>query len=351
MKLAILFLILIPSAAQAGLFKIVNRNYGSAGAYQADLDVIFNTLENQVNALLPASDNASFMTSMANNAVLSGAGNSAYYGSPFQIFEASVQAGISVESERAPSESITLNRVGGVGAQAQVRLGSHLNIYGDKWWIFDLERAWMYVGLLTYDYSKDVTNFRFGAASVYFQYRLTESSSALWNSLKWNGLFVGTGLRYISLKVNMEQPVTETVSQVVDTMPGTPTVTANYNGRMAAGAEVQALSVPIELSISARILYAFTFFFGVGADISLGKAKSIANLTGPVTITESSASYGSFSGDALLDIGDEGSPRTIGARSFSGIAFEIGAASIHVITTRSIPERDTAVNAGLRLYW
>lgn len=351
MRITLLVLLFFAAEAHAGLFKIINRNYGSAGAYQSEIDPVFNALEDQMNAVLPATDNASFMTSMGNNAVMSGAANAANYGSAIRVFEAGIHGGLSVQSANTPSGSITLNNVGGFGAQATLRVGTYLGLYGDNWGFLDLKRAWLYLGILTYDYTKDETSFRFGATTLYLQYQLYEPAAIGWGSLKWNGLNIGTGLRYVSMKANAVQSVTKTESQVMDTMPGTPTVTATYNGSMTVGAEVQAFAIPIEVSTSARVLWGLTSFIGLGVDIAMGKAKSIANLSGPVNITESSGSYGSFSGDSVLDLGDEGSPRTAGGRFFTGLQIEVGVASLTFSTTKSIPEKDTAFNAGLRIYW
>src|SRR5687767_12208937 len=130
----VLSLFLFPSLSWAGLFKIVNRDYGSGGAYQAELDQVFDALETAVNALLPISDNASFMTSMANNATLSGASNMGNYGSSFRTFEAGIHAGVSIQSPQAPSGAeLSLNTIGGFGAQATVRLGLRPKMFfGDE---------------------------------------------------------------------------------------------------------------------------------------------------------------------------------------------------------------------------
>ncbi|HEX4924448.1 MAG TPA: hypothetical protein VFV50_10190, partial [Bdellovibrionales bacterium] len=312
----ILFLALLsPAQSQAGLFKIIDRNYGTAAAYQSEIDPAFDALEASVNALLPAADNATFMGSMADNANLAGASNMANYGSPIRLFEAGVHGGLSVQAERAPTgDSVPLNTVGGIGAQATARLGMRLSHFTDGWGPLDFERAWLYFGLFTFDYSKDVTTFRFGSASLYFQYRLLEPSSIWAGALKWNGLNFGTGLRYVNLRVNISQPVSESVTESTTSMPGNPDITATYNGTVNAGAEVTALTMPLEVSVSARVAYVLTFFGGLGTDITIGKAKSIASLNGPVTITESSGTYGTMSGTAILDLGDEGSPRTVGGR-------------------------------------
>ena len=345
-------LTLLSLSAEAGLFKITNRTYGSASAYQAQIDQVFDGLETLVNAALPVADNGTFMRSMANSATLSGASNVANYGPSMNVFQIGAQAGLGIGALNPPTGGqVSLNNVSGFGAQATILAGMKLSPFGTAVGPFSLDRAWGYFGFFKYSLSQNVTSFDYMAMTLYFQYRYFEPTSLWLGTLKWNGVFVGSGLRYTAMKATFSQPVNESYSRAEPSMPGNPTITSTYNGTLNAGADISVITMPIEAVTSARILYIFNAFIGFGADLSFGAAKSIANTSGPIVMSESTGSYGTFTGTASLDLGDQGAPTLGNFRSLFGVQFDAGVASIALSTTRYLGSKESAYNVGLRIYY
>lgn len=356
LRALIFFLVFFVSTfARAGLFKISNRTYGNVPAqYQADMDLVFNTLEDLANSFLPATDNATFMHSMGNAASLSGAGNLANYGSPIRDYELGANAGVAISaSSPASGSSFTINNIAGVGAQAVVRGGFNTKIFGDQWWIFDLKKAYGYIGFFNYVFTQDKTRFEFDAISLYGQYRVVEPSSVWWDTVKWNGLNLGLGFRYVNLKVAMDQTITTATSAIpVNSLAPGATASASYTGFTSVGADIKTYTIPIEVSTSARLLYVFTPFVGFGVDLGFGKAKSVARISGPINVTTNPSTFGTFSGTGTLDLGDEAGPRTLTLRSFTGIQLEAGVAALTIVNTRVLnSKQETAINGGFKLYW
>jgi hypothetical protein len=357
-SLLLLFCVLAAApTARAQLFQITDRTYGNIPPGQeAEMDAVFDALENEVNANLPDADTGTYLKGIANASVLSGAGIGVDYAAPFKVALLGFNFGLGADLGSVPLSDLLngnadLSRVGGIAGQGSVLLGISLAPYlSGKSALFDPARLKIFAGFFKKSISRETADLAFTAFSLHGQYKIITGGMKGAGLAKWGGLDVTTGLRSSAMRVEINQSVTEGVTQS-STYPGNPSITSTFVGNVNAGADTNIYTIPIDVSTSARLLYVLGFFAGLGMDMSFGSANSIANLTGPITTTDSANSLGVITGQAALDLGENTGPTLSNVRYFAGAQIEMGVLAISLQFNQSLTNSTLGANLGVKAFW
>lgn len=333
--LTILLLVMGVCSARANLFKIINRT-GSCST-------VCDQLETQVNNNLPDADQSNYLKGMANASVASQKGLGASYGSNIDYMEVGFTGALGADlGNNSMSDLISgdvdTNQIRGVGVGAAVSLGLKGGLFGSKIGPFDMKRTAFYGYFLTLD-APDTDGLEGDTTSmgVHVQYKLIEGFGAGFGLFEWGGVDVTTGFERSSMKIKFVEPITESVTEGG--------ITANFSGTATVGADVSTVTIPLEISTNFRVLYLTSFFAGLGMDISSGKAKSIANLTGDITITGG----GGGTGQATLDLGSEEGPSAISTRAFGGFQVNLTVLNAFVLVNKGLTNDTLGVAIGARI--
>lgn len=352
---SILELLGAPSA-HAGLFSITNRNYGTAPASaQPSIDAIFNALENSVNANLPNADASTYLRGIADSSVISADGVGVDYATRFSLLDIGFSAGVGASLSGGGSLTGLLNgststsTISGFAGQYSVMIGiqtpSWLNLGP-----IDSKRLRLFFNFDSSNFSRTGSTVQFSSFGLNAQYNLVGPESVGLGSLLWNGLDFTTGFRASSMNLQIIKSINDTSSGTVNAS-GNPTVTANFNGTADVGADVHTYDIPLEISTSARTFYIFTPYVGLGADLAFGSANGIANLSGPITVTDSSGSLGTISGLGTLNLGQNGGPSLADLRYFAGVEAQFLVVAAFVQYNQSMTDNTSGLSLGLRAYW
>lgn len=323
------------ASANANLFKIVNRT--------GDCNTICNTLETEVNKSLPNADQSNYLKGMANASVASQKGLGASYGSNIDYMELGGTVALGADlGDNTFSDvvggDVDANQIRGVGVGAALTLGLNGGFFGSKIGPIDLKRTTFYGYFLSLDapdtdgLDGDTTSF-----GVHVQYKIIKGFGAGFGFFDWGGVDITTGFERASMNLKFVENINETITESG--------ATANFNGTATVGAEVSTVNIPIEISTNVRFLYVMSLFGGLGMDISSGSAKSIANLSGDITITGGSGG----TGQASLDLGSEEGPDTISTRAFFGAQLNLTLLNAFVLVNQGITNDNLGVAVGVRL--
>lgn len=322
------------NVANAKLFTINNRTGSCA--------VACDLLEDLVNKDLPDADQSTYLDGMANASVATQKGLGVDYASNMQIFL--VGASGSIGADLGNNNMFDLlggdvdgNQVRGFGAQVSANLGVNLGLFfKNKFW----NRTNLYLNFLSVDVPDsdglkgEVSNF-----GMHLQYMWLPGGSVGLGAFSYGGVYLTSGIEFSKLNISFREDFTSTVTEG--------SVTATFNGSATVGAEVTTTTIPIEISSNVRFLYLFTLFGGLGADFSFGEAKSIASVSGPISVTGS----GGGTGTASLDLGQEGSPDVFAMRGFAGLQLNLTALRVSLQLTQGITNDNFAATLGASIAW
>ncbi len=318
---------------QAGLFQITNRT----GTCSVACDV----LENQVNSNLPEADQSNYLQGMANSSVISQKGLGASYGTNIEFIEVGFTGALGADLGNNSTGDliggdVDYNQVRGIGIGGAVSLGLKGSLFGSKFGPFDMSRTSFYGYFLNMD-PPDTDGLGGETTSLGFhvQYKIIPEVSLGPGLLSWGGVDFTFGFERASMSLQFIETLNETVSESG--------ATASFTGQATVGADVTTYTIPFELSTNARLFYVFSTFAGLGADLSFGKAKSIATLTGDVSVT------GGGTGDAQLDLGTEESPDTFAFRGFIGIQANLTALNTFLLVNKGFTNGTLGLALGVRL--
>ncbi|MBC7691439.1 MAG: hypothetical protein H7222_06685 [Methylotenera sp.] len=351
---AILGLLLFTAPAHAGLFKITNRNYGSAtgnALAQASVDSVFNTLETQINSKLPNADQSTYLKGIANSAVISGAGVGVDYATKYSLFDVGIAVGVGADLGGASltdvaNGNVKANQIAGFAGQYSLMIGVPAHLSKGKISFLDLNRLKIYVNYLSSSFNKSGLQSHFSSWGTDFQYKIVPERSAGLGVARWNGVDLTSGVRYSSMDLLIAQAINQSATGTA----GGGSVTAAFNGIANVGANVHTFTVPVEVSTSARVAYFLTPYVGLGVDLSFGSATSVANVNGPISVTSNSGPTG-VTGVGSLDLGENQGPQFLNLRYFVGAQIEAGVVAIFVQLNQAVTNDTTGVAAGLRAYW
>lgn len=330
---SLLLLALLSFPVEAGLFKIINRTGTCVTACDA--------LETQVNTNLPEADQSNYLKGMANASVASQKGLGASYGSNIDYIEVGFTGAVGADLGKNSASDliggdVDYNQIRGIGIGAAVTLGLKGSLFGSSIGPLDMKKTSFYGYFLTLD-APDTDGLDGDTTSLGFhmQYKLIGGAGVGFGLFDWGGIDITTGFERASMTLKFAENITESVTEGG--------ATASFNGVATVGAEVTTYTIPIEISTNFRLLYATTFFTGLGADLSFGKAKSIANLTGNVSVT------GGGTGQASLDLGSEESPSVFAMRAFAGFQLNLTALNAFVLVNQGLTNDSLGVALGIRL--
>lgn len=334
---------LLPSSVEAGLFKVINRQYGSTPT--AIVDAIFDDLEASVNASLPTAEAATYLQGIADSTVISSTQVGADYGSIFDYLLVGVRASLGGDfgsSSLTNSLSGSLNTVSGISGHAAILVGLNGNFFSKGRrgkGAFTWDRFKFFANFFSQSFS--VSDFSLGETSLGLssQYMVVRPVEFLGNWLSWNGLTFTLGAQLTSLDLAM--------SRSFNTSSTSSNIESGFNGSMTIGADVNIYSIPATLSTGLRLLNLFTLYSGLNIGTSFGSATSIASLTGPITVSGADG----VSGEASLDLGNRANPETFNANIFYGLTFNMGAASLYAQLSNSFTDNTQGISAGLNFYW
>lgn len=345
----------VAPAAHAGLFTITNRNYGSAPASaQPSIDAIFNELESEVNSNLPNANASTYLRGIADSGVISADGVGVDYATQFSLFDFGFDAGVGAALNGGNvgnllTGSTSTTTVSGFAGQYSFMVGLRLPEILDLGPI-DPRRLKIFLNFDSSNFSKTGTVVRFSSFGLNGQYKLMDPRSVALGSVRWNGIDVTSGFRFSSMNIQVIKAVDQTSTGTVNAS-GNPTMTATFDGTADVGADVHTYAIPLEVSTSARLLYFLTPYMGLGADFAFGSSDGIANLSGPITVTESSGSLGTISGLGTLNLGQNGGPTLANLRYFIGVEAEVLVVAAFVQYNQSMTDNTLGVSAGLRAFW
>lgn len=335
LAIALCLFIVVPKKSEANLFKVINRTGTCVQACDA--------LEIQVNSNLPDADQSNYLKGMANASVASQKGLGASYGSNIEYLEIGFTGALGADlgnntASDIVSGDVDYNQIRGVGVGAAVSLGLKGSLFGSSIGPLDMKKTSFYGYFLSLDapdtdgLDGDSTSF-----GLHMQYKLIEGAGLGLGLFDWGGIDITTGFERASMTLKFAENINESVT---DSGSG---ATASFSGVATVGAEVSTWTIPIEISTNLRLLYATSFFAGVGADLSFGKAKSIANLTGNVAVT------GGGTGQASLDLGTEESPSLFAMRAFGGLQLNLTALNAFVLVNQGLTNDSLGIALGVRL--
>jgi hypothetical protein len=362
--------------AATDAFTITVTNYGtisgvpisSQQAAKDALDTLFTTLSTQVNSELDAfPDLTDLNKGIGNSLVASGSGIGFDYSSNFDLFLAAVQAGVAMQSTVSPfqvvkdltsstgSLSDKLENLDGLGAQVALTVGLPIkNFTKAKIAFIDLAQMKGYLHFFNYKLNKSLSEtdqIDFSLSSTAFgaglQYKIVQPVSVGLGVVKWNGVDVQSGLKLSKMGLNVvKKDLTQAVSAGSGAISG---ATAQYVGDVSAGINATTFSIPFEASTSARLLYIFSFFAGLGGDFAVGSSNTAPASEGVITVN--GGGIEGVSADGVLDMGGGSSPGFLNLRYFGGLQFDLSIVGLSVQYGGSLYNGTKSVNFSAKAYW
>jgi hypothetical protein len=328
------FLFLFSQQIFAGdLFQITNRGSDCSSTSICDL------LEDLVNTVIPDATTLNFLPEMADAAILANKGLSTDYASNVEVFVlgAGIGLGIDLGEEGTGSGTGDGNAtLPAIGIGGTITLGANMGLFlKGKFW----DRSTVYVNYFSYSLTTGSVTGEVSSFGLHYQFKLLTPLDFAAGLVRWGGVDLSTGLETSSTIINTTVEVDQTV-----TNGG---ATANYAGVAQVGADISATSIPIEVTTNVRLAYIFTLFGGFGFDINSGSSKSIANISGPVTL----GGTASGSGDASLDLGKDDGPSGTSFRTIIGAQMNLTAVRVFVQKMAVVGGNDTQLSLGVRFAW
>lgn len=361
----------------AEAFQIIDRYYptgSNADQIKNSIDQAMNDLENQVNNSIPdeIQQQNKYLEGSAKATALGMKGLGVDYVSNPEVFVMSAGVSAGANFGDASNKAILDGRIdendaSGAGLQVMMTMGVNLNIFKKLpafgW--FDLRRLNAYVSF--YHLASDAiadepleTDIYSFAANL--QYRLIENHDVWGGMFGWGGVSLVSGMQYTSMNIVRRQNFTQSQSFTVD--PGTGSVNAevDINALGRVGADVDMFSIPLEAATSVRFFWLFSLYGGVGADLNVGSAASIASVDGPITgdiddaILESNTpgtgiTSDKFGGTARLDLGESQGPSLGNIRYFAGLQMNIYLFRVFAGVQHSVTNSTVAAHFGARLVY
>jgi hypothetical protein len=325
---------LVFETATAGdLFSVTNRGADCSSTSICDL------LETEVNKLIPNASTLNFLPQMADDAILANKGLSTDYASNVNVFVLGAGVGIGMNLGEAGTGSGTGDgnaTLPAIGIGGTITLGTNMGMFlKGKFW----DRSTAYINYFSYSPTTGSVNGEVSSFGLHYQFKLITPIDLAAGLVKWGGIDISTGLETSSTKINTTVTIDQTVTSG--------TANATYNGVATVGADISATSIPIEVTTNVRLAYFMTLYGGLGFDINSGTSKSIANISGPITLGGTATGTGT----ASLDLGTEESPSGTTFRTIVGTQFNITAVRVFVQQMSVFGGNDSQASFGVRFAW
>ncbi|HLE12451.1 MAG: hypothetical protein A2504_07830 [Bdellovibrionales bacterium RIFOXYD12_FULL_39_22] len=363
LKLLVVLSLFLSASTYAGLFKISNRSYGDLDAdnpaealFIELIDTGFDTLEADINSKLPNTESSKYLDGMSNASLMAAKGLGVDYSSDMDIFVIGGGAGVGVDLGDngfgdVVSGKIDLTQAAGAGIMASLMLGFNLSaipgVTLPKIWFVDLEKINVFINYFGYTVSQSGITGKVNHFGLHAQYQLIEGKKFLpFRMARWGGVRVTSGYEYGSMKLIYARDIEESVP--ID-FGGAGSSEVTYDGTVQIGAEGSMHSIPIEVTTDFQWLYLFTTYVGLGTDITVGSAKSIANTTGDVSVPV--PTHDPATAVASLDVGDEGGPNLLTFRGFVGQQFNFSILKIGLQLDHSFGTGAWGANVMAKITW
>ncbi len=193
--------------------------------------------------------------------------------------------------------------------------------------------------------SLDVLSGSITNVGVHAQYHLfypREGASSL--LVLWSGLHLTAGVEYSRWSFSLDKTLERDVE--VDGATSSTTITASATGDFTLDAT--SLTVPIELTTSARIAYFAGIYAGVGVDLQLGKAKAAATLAGDMVGTDPVTGGDIGVGTAQVTLSGEQGPSAVAYHVLLGAEANVWRLKVFAQATL-VPFDGASVGLGLRV--
>jgi hypothetical protein len=311
---------LMASNAQAQLFSLTGRTYGSSSSTQSNIDTIFNLLEDTVNALLPNADITSYLKTAANASIMAGSGVTLDPFTDFKLIYMHAGAGLGYDLGGANYSDFfegraKLNQLKGAGVNAGVVLGINPGFVFkslDRWKLyvnwFDLNATGTYFDAILKSYSFKV------------RYDLIQPKGK--GRLRWAGISLISGFDSFRNRLVFRKSVSESVSYQFSQLSGNPNIEASVDGNLELGADVKLTNIPVDLA-TGYWMGPLGFVVGVGYDHSSGTAKAVSSISSPVTISNkdnpNDTSFAGVTATPTLTLGQDSSPTANNYRYYLGV--------------------------------
>ena len=233
------------------------------------------------------------------------------------LFNISVGGQVSVfgVDQLTTSFAASSNELPSIGAAIHggVTAGVNLGTLGLKKKLgpIDFSRLKAYGSFLNYTYDSSTFSAAMQNYGLNLQYKLVPAVGLSFLA-KWGGIDVTTGMNYIRNRATYQGNLNQSSSD------GTNTLSFNFDYDL--GVESKMFYIPLEVSTSVRLLYIFSAYGGVAADLNFGSAGLVGGGSGEVTATTNLAPV-SYEADAVLDLDEHGykaSPSFVNPRGFIG---------------------------------
>lgn len=300
-----------------------------------DTSALESLVRDQVSGLFGVADTASFLRLAANAQSLSNKGLAVDYTSTFDrfVFGAGLDIAVAVgDSDLETLRGVTsgeLERAVPVAAGVQLSLMAGMKL-SDRWFA--------YVSGLAYPLSVDGFEGSGYNAGAHLQYRLGEpmGSKILF---QWGGLVVTAGLEVSQAKYTL----TETLEAPA---PLSAEIEMNTSSIGRLELITRALTIPVELTTSFRLLYVLSLYGGVGADVQLGSGTTTLGLDSTLTARVPGGEELRL-GTARVDFAGEGEPDRLSLRVLAGVSANIG--PLHVFAQLNVLTQDLTMGLAMGL--
>jgi len=339
--------------SEAGLFRLTNRQYGTANAaQQAQLDNLFNQLESEVNAKIPSADNANdYGEALSNSQAASTGLLGADYSTSFHKGILGVQLiagtklGDSQEIFKVLQGEDKLQESKGVGASTALYAGIPLSVFSKD------EEGWMkwnhvkaFIGFMSLKKDFSELSLKSTSLSAKLQYKYLPGNMNRFT--RWNGVDFTAGFIYSKVNIGFSKAFTENKSVAVD---GAGTATGSVAGTGVISGDLNTFVVPLEASTSVRLLYALGFFGGLGVDLGTSKAKVATRLDNAAANFTSTLGAATATPELDLAVDKKGSP--LGLRTFLGTQLELGVIALEAHLSRSWISGAWGLGASVKGFW
>lgn len=363
---AFLSLFFFLSKAFAGPF-VVNENCAAAvngagipdAAIRAQLisncQQAFQNMETEVNRKLPEADQSTYLKGMANSSVMAVKGSGVDYANEIELFVVgmSVGAGVDVGDNSFSSfrkGDVDSEQLRGFGVAPSLMVGLNLGIFDlPTRKHFDPNRIKLMLNFFSLNLSQfsDTISGKVTNIGVHGRYRLIDHRDIVPRGIvRWNGVDLTTGIVRNSLKIQFNQKFEDTFTD------GDDQFTASIDGLVVAGADITTTAIPVMVTTGIQLGYVFTLYGGLGVDINLGSAKSLATVNADINATSPDLPSGTeVEGEGVLDLGDKGKPTTLFARGLFGVQINIPVLKIYAQLEKALNESVYGLNTGIRLTW
>lgn len=160
----------------------------------------------------------------------------------------------------------------------------------------------------------------------------------------WSGLHLTAGVEYSRWSLQLEHDLTRDVAVAGATASTTLTTTANGTFDLQAS----SLTIPIELTTSARIAYFVGLYGGIGLDLQYGKANANATLAGDVRGISPTTGAPIDVGTATITMSGESGPTAVAYHVLAGVEANVWRLKLFTQGT-FVPFSGASVAVGLRL--